>query len=486
MSIKNNELSELKKKAFSSMIWKMLERVGAQSISLVVSIVIARLLTPSDYGVVSLVTIFFSFANVLISNGFNTALIQKKDVDQTDYSTVFVITAIFSILIYCALFLTAPAISRLYGQPLLIPIIRIMGITIIINGVKSVVCAFVSSTLQFKKFFYATLGGTVVSGIVGIGMAVANAGAWALVAQQMINALVDTIVLIYVTKYKFSCSFSFSRAKELFQYSWKIFVSAIINTAYNQVRPLVIGIKFSSADLSFYSKGESFPQLITSITTDTLSAVLFPVMAKVQDDKEKLLDYTRVFMKVSSFLVFPLMLGLFAVADNLIVVVLTDKWREASLYVKIFAISNMFSMINTGNCETIKAMGKSDIFLIMEIIKKTLYFVIIFLFITLSNSPEILAISALLCTAIAIVVNTVPNRKLLGYTYKDQVMDVLPNLIIAIIMCVIVCAVGKIIGNMIIALLVQVSVGAITYCALSILSKNENVKYVLNILQTMR
>lgn len=192
-----------------------------------------------------------------------------------------------------------------------------MGITIIINGVKSVVCAYVSSTLQFKKFFYATLGGTIGSGLVGIAMAYKGFGAWALVSQQMINSFIDTIILIIVTHYKFSFYFSFSRAKALFSYGWKILVSALINTTYNQIRPLVIGIKFTAADLSFYSKGESFPQLITSTTTDTLSAVLFPVMSKIQEDKELLLKYKRLFIKVASFLVFPLMLGLFAIAELL-------------------------------------------------------------------------------------------------------------------------------------------------------------------------
>lgn len=478
--------SELRGKAFSSIVWKMLERIGAQLVSLVVSITIARLLDPSDYGVVSLVTIFFSFANVIISNGFNTALIQKKEADKKDYSTVFTITIVFSVIIYIVLFLLAPSIATLYNQPLLIPIIRVMGITIIINGVKSVVCAYVSSTLQFKKFFYATLGGTIGSGLVGIAMAYKGFGAWALVLQQMINSFIDTIILIIVTHYKFSFYFSFSRAKALFSYGWKILVSALINTTYNQIRPLVIGIKFTAADLSFYSKGESFPQLITSTTTDTLSAVLFPVMSKIQDDKELLLKYTRLFIKVASFLVFPLMLGLFAVADNMICVLLSDKWLSSSFYVKIFAISGMFSMINTGNCETIKAMGKSDVFLVMEIIKKASYFAIVGFFILFSNSPEFLAASSLLCTIVAIIVNTVPNRKLLNYTYIKQITDILPNLVTSVIMCIAVYYIGKMITNQLLALSIQIIIGVLIYITLNVLIKNENIIYIYNMVKGYR
>lgn len=478
-----SDFNNLREKTLSSMIWKFMERIAAQLVSLIVSIIIARLLSPSDYGIVSIVTIFFVFSDIIISGGLNTALIQKKEPDDKDYSTVLIITIVMSIIVYAIMFFCAPWISKIYNQPLLIPTIRIMGLVMPVNGIKSIVCAYVSSTLQFRKFFYSTLGGTIASGIVGIFLALHGAGVWALIVQQMTNTFVDTFLLFIITKFKFKICFSIKRAKGLFGYGWKILVSSLINTAYSQIRPIVIGVKFSAADLSFYSKGESFPQLINSTTTDTLSAVLFPVLAKFQDDKKALLKYTRLFIQLASFVAFPLMLGMYAVADKMIIVLLSEKWIGATIYIRVFAIANMFNMINSGNCETIKAMGKSDVFLKMEIIKKTSYFVIIAVFIFFSNDPIYLAYSAYLCTVIAIIVNTIPNRKFLGYSYIDQVLDVLQNLVTSVLMCVIVMLIGHLVRNVIICLLVQIVIGAIFYLTINYFLKNRNLFYIKDIIK---
>lgn len=473
----------LKHKAITSMIWKFLERIAAQSISLIVSIVIARILDPSTYGTVGLVAIFFGFADIIISGGLNTALIQKKDADEEDYSSVFWVSILLSLVVYFALFLCAPTIAGIYKQPVLISIIRTMGIVLPVYAAKSIVCAYISSNLQFKKFFLATIGGTIVSGIIGIIMALKGFGPWALVAQQISNTIIDTIILYVSTRMVIRLRVSYTRLKRLFNYGWKILVSSVINTIYNEIRPLVIGVKFSTADLSFYKKGNSIPSLISTTTTSTLSAVLFPVLSEYQDDKETLLKYTRRFMQVASFLVFPLNLGLFVVSDNLILVLLTEKWNEAAVYMKIFSISSMFSMINVGNCETIKAMGRSDIFLKMEIVKKILYFIIIGIFILCSNSPIILAVASLLCTLVAIVVNTVPNRKLILYKYKDQIIDILPNLITAIIMCICVYFIGKINLDAIILLALQVLTGTIIYFSLNALFRNRSLLFCISFLK---
>ena len=327
---------QIKTQALFSAIWKFLERIIAQLVSLVVSIILARILVPEDYSVVSLVAIFFTFANILISGGFNSALIQKKNADETDYSTVLLLCVIFSLVIYALLFFAAPFLASLYGQPLLIPIFRVMGLTLPINAVKSIWCAFISAHLQFKKFFFATIGGTLISAVVGISMAITGFGPWALVAQQMTNALIDTAILTLTTRIGFKFVFSFSRFKELFGYGWKVLVSSFIGTVYSQIVPLVIGVKYTSADLADYTKGKSFPELLSTTTTNTLAAVLFPVLSKFQDSKESLHNYTRLYIRLSSYVAFPLMLGLFAVADSFVSVLLTDKWLFAVHYIKIY------------------------------------------------------------------------------------------------------------------------------------------------------
>ena len=469
-----------KSAAINGTVWKLIERVLAQSISLVVSIILARILLPSDYAVVSIVTIFFLFANVIISGGLNTALIQKKDADQEDYDSVFTLSLIISIAIYIILFFAAPIISYLYRQPLLIPIIRVMSLSLPIYACKSIVCAYIYSKLQFKKFFLATIGGTIVSAIVGIAMAVNGFGAWSLVAQQLSNTVIDTIILFAVTKIKLRFRMSTSKIRILFKYGWKIFLSSLIAQIYNQVNPLFIGLRFSSNDLSFYTKGRSFPDTLSSSISNTMSSVLFPVLAKCQDDKVRILNGTRRFMKLASFCVFPTMLGLFAISDTFVQVLLTSKWAEASYYIKIFSIVYMFDVIAIGNCETIKAIGRSDIYLKMEIIKKTGYFIVLGLFIALSNSPRVLVLSVMVNIVIQIIVNGFPNIKLLGYSVKMQILDLAPNLASSILMCLVVYFIGFINLNGVLKLIVQIFSGIVVYLVIVVISKNESVKFFVD------
>lgn len=475
----------LQKSTLSGMIWKFAERIGAQLVSTVVAIVLARLLSPDDYSVISIVTIFFTFANVFISSGFNTALIQKKEADLKDYSTVLYISLGVSAVLYAILFFTAPLIADIYDAPILVAVVRIMGLTLIVNAVKSVLCAYVSSTLQFRKFFYSTIIGTVISAVVGIVMAMMGFGPWALVAQQMTNTCIDTLILFITTKVRFMLVFSLRRLKQLFGYSWKILVSSIISVIYDEINPLIIGIRFSGADLSFYSKGKSFPTLISNTISDTFSAVLFPVISKLQDDTEAVLRYTRRFMKVSSYLVFPLMVGFLAVSDNFVSVVLTDKWMPASVYIQIFCLSYMFNIIQNGNLQAIRAIGRSDIILILEFIKKTLYLLIIVAFILLSDKPQMLAFTSIINTLIATAVNTFPNRKLIGYRYRMQIMDLLPNLLTALVMGGAVYAMNFIPMNRTILLCLQIVAGVAVYILVSIVTKNENFAYFLEMLKNI-
>ena len=481
MTLENN--NSLQKSTLSGMIWKFAERIGAQLVSTVVAIVLARLLTPDDYAIIGIVTIFFTFANVFISSGFNTALIQKREADIKDYSTVLYVSIAVSVLLYGILFFTAPLIADIYDAPLLIPVIRVMGLTLIVNAVKSVLCAYVSSTLQFRKFFYSTIIGTIISAFVGIFMAIKGFGPWALVAQQMTNTCIDTLILFFTTRVRFMLVFSFRRLKQLFSYSSKILVSSLISVIYDEINPLIIGIRFTGADLSYYTKGKSFPTLISNTISDTFSAVLFPVISKLQDDTEAVLRYTRRFMKVSSYLVFPLMVGFLAVSDNFVSVVLTDKWMAASIYIQIFCLSYMFNIIQNGNLQAIRAIGRSDIILILEVIKKSLYLAIILSFIFLSDKPEMLAVTSIVNTVIATVINTFPNRKLIGYRYRMQIMDLLPNLLTAAVMGIAVYAMNFIPMNAVLLLCLQILAGAVIYVLLSIVTRNENFRYFLDMLK---
>lgn len=478
------DYSNLKKKTFSGMIWKFMERICAQLVSLIVSIILARILLPEDYSVVSIVTIFFAFCNILISGGLNTSLIQKKDADIEDYSSVLHISMLIALLLYLIMFFATPTIANLYDKQLLIPVIRVMSLTFFINAFKSILSAYTSSKLQFKKFFLSTIGGTVISAFIGIYMAIKGYGAWALVAQQMSNSLIDTFILYITTKFKFVFKISIDKVKSLFSYGWKIFVASIISVIYDQINPLIVGIKYSATDLAYYNKGQNYPGLINSTISDTLQSVLFPIMSKVQDSKEMVLNVTRKFIKISSYVIFPMMVGFFAVSDIFVKVVLTDKWLPIVPYIQIFCFSYMFNIIQVGNLQAIKAIGRSDITLILEIIKKSVYFIIILIFVLLSKKPIVLAFSSIACTMFATLVNTYPNRKLLGYKYRYQLSDLLPNFIISIIMGIIVYFIKYINLSIYITLILQLIVGFITYLLLSIITKNKNFYYLLDYIKS--
>ena len=302
--------------ALSGIIWKFSERIGAQLVSLAVQIVLARLLNPEDYAVVGIIAIFFSFCNVLITGGLNTALIQKKDADIEDYSTVLYVSMMLAGVLFVGMYFAAPWIADLYDKEILIRAIRIMSFTFFINAFTSVLGAYVSSNLQFRKSFFATLVGSVVSAAVGIGMASGGFGPWALVAQQMTNAACNAITLYYMARLKFVFRISWPRFRQLFGYGSKIFASSVIGLIYDQANPLIIGLKFTTADLAYYTKGHSFPGLLNSSVNDTLAAVLFPVIAKVQDSTDAVLGVTRRYIKVASYIIFPAMVGMFAVAET--------------------------------------------------------------------------------------------------------------------------------------------------------------------------
>ena len=476
----------LKFNSLSSFVWKMLERICAQGTSLIVSIILARLLVPQDFAVVSVVTIFFTFANVLISGGLNTALMQKKDADALDYSSILYATTFFSILIYAILFFVAPLIADLYNLGSLTLIIRIMALVLPVNAIKSVWCAYISSQLLFRKFFLATIVGTVISAFVGIVMALKGFGPWALVVQQMLNIIIDTLLLILTTKIKLLPKFSAKRFSSLFKFGSKILAASLIDVAYLQFSPLIIGVRFSTIDLAFYNKGQTFPSAISSSTTSSLSAVMFPVIAKFQNDKEKVLHLTRKFMQVASFIVFPLMIGLFAVSDNFIIALLTEKWLPASYYLKLFCVQCMFSIVAIGNCETIKAIGKSGTYLKMEIIKKTLYFVVLALFIFFSPSVEIFALSLVAIVLIQLCVNTIPNIKLINYRLTYQIYDIGVSFVLSAIMGVVVYLVGCLSPTHNLETLIkQIVVGIFTYVLFSCIFNKKTVSYVAMLLKTL-
>ena len=477
-------MEDTKQKVFSNLIWRFAERIGAQLVSFIVSIILARILSPNDYGVIALVTVFITIMQVFVDNGLGNALIQKKDADDIDFSTVFYTNIIFCIIMYLIIFFCAPLVAKFYNNEQLILLTRILGITILISGVKNIQQAYVSRKMIFKKFFFATLIGTVGAGVLGIMLAKNGCGVWALVAQQLFNLLVDTIVLWITVKWRPKKAFSFNRLKGLFSYGWKLSASSILDTIYNNARQLIIGKIYSSSDLAFYNKGKQFPELIVNNINTSIDSVLLPTMSREQDDKEKVRAMTRRAIKTSGFIMAPLMMGLAFTSNNVIKILLTDKWLFSVPYLCIFCISFMFYPIHTANLNAIKAVGRSDLFLKLEIIKKAIG--IILLLITMKISVMAMALSLLVTGMVSQIVNAWPNKKLLEYGYIVQLKDILPNIILATLMGIIVWFVNFLQFSTIMILLLQILIGFTIYIGGAIIFKFDSFEYLINTLKDIK
>ena len=358
----------------TNFFWRFLERCGAQGVTFIVSIVLARLLDPTVYGTVALVTIFTTIMQVFVDSGMGNALIQKKDADDLDFSSVFYFNMAMCSVLYLIMFFAAPFIASFYRMPELTAIVRVLSFVVVISGVKNVQQAYVSRHLMFKRFFFSTLGGTIGAAVIGIAMAYLGFGVWALVAQMLFNAAVDTTILWITVKWRPKKMFSFQRLKSLFSYGWKLLASSLIDTVYNDLRQLIIGKKYSSGDLAYYNQGKKFPQLIVTNINTSIDSVLLPTMSKAQDDMAAVRSMTRRAIKTSTFLMMPAMIGLAVCAEPLVQLILTEKWLPCVLFLRIFCITYAFYPIHTANLNAIKAMGRSDLFLKLEIIKNSRHY----------------------------------------------------------------------------------------------------------------
>lgn len=476
-------MDDLKGKTLTGFIWRLAERFGAQGVSFIVSIVLARLLAPSDYGLIAMATVFTNILSVFVDSSMANALIQKKDADDLDFSTVFYFNIVMSVSIYLIVFFTAPLIAKFYNNSELTLLIRVLSISLLIYGVKSIQQAYVSKHMIFKRFFFATLGGTLFSAVLGIALAYLGAGVWALAAQQLSNALIDTIVLWFTVKWRPKWMFSFKRLKGLFSFGWKLLVSALVDTVYNNLRSLIIGKKYSSEDLAFYNKAKNFPSIIITNVNSSIDSVLLPTMSSVQDNRESVKMITRRAMKTSTYVMAPLLMGLAFCGKPLISLLLTDKWLPSYPYMIIFCITYMFYPVHTANLNAIKAMGRSDFFLKLEIIKKIIGLSV--LLISMNISVMAMAYSLLFTSVTSQIINSFPNKKLMNYSYLEQLKDILPGILLAVFMGGCVWTVTLLNLSPIITLLIQVPLGGIIYIGLSALLKLESFTYCLGIVKPM-
>ena len=464
---------------FSNLLWRFLERCGAQGVTFIVSIVLARILDPTVYGTVALVTVFTTIMQVFVDSGMGNALIQKKDADDLDFSSVFYFNIAVCAVLYAGMFFAAPLIAAFYERPELTAVIRVLSLTLIISGVKNVQQAYVSRNMLFKRFFFATLGGTVGAAVIGIWMAYRGYGVWALVAQNLFNLTLDTLILWITVKWRPKLIFSLQRLKGLFSYGWKLLVSSLLETVYNDLRQLIIGKLYSSEDLAQYNRGKQFPNLIVSNINTSIDSVLLPTMSSEQDDRDRVRAMTRRAIRTSTYLMMPMMVGLAVCAEPIVSLILTDKWLPCVPFLRIFCFTFAFYPIHTANLNAINAMGRSDLFLKLEIIKKVYGLVI--LLSTMWFGVMAMAYSLLATSIISQIVNSWPNRKLLDYKYTDQLRDMLPQIGLSLFMGVAVYCVQLLHLNDWLTLAIQVPLGAGIYIGGSKLFHLESMEYIFGI-----
>lgn len=476
------EENNLKNKVFSGMIWRMGERITAQLVTFVISIVLARIIAPESYGAIAMVMVFINIANIFVVNGFGSSLIQGKDVDNVDFSSVLYFNIAFSSALYIILFLTAPFIASFYRMDILCPVLRVLGLRLILAGVNSVQQAYVSKHMLFKKFFWSTLFGTVLSGIVGLIMALKGMGIWALVAQYLVNTTTDTVVLWITVRWRPQLVFSLRKLKRLFSYGWKLLCSGLLYQGANELANLIIGKKYTASDLAYYTRGNQIPSLIVNNVNTSISSVLFPALSKKQTDLDAVRSMTRRSIQVTSYIMLPLLLGVFATANQIINCLLTEKWAFTVPYLRLYCLFYMIQPIQTANLEAIKAIGRSDVSLKLEILKRSIYIAI--LLVCVPFGVLVIAIGNVVSSYIRSVINAYPNKKLINYSFPMQLADLAPAFFMSGFMCAVVMILGHILKlGSFIELLILVPIGSLIYIGLSIIFKVNSYKYILNILR---
>ena len=464
-------------------IWRFAERCGAQLVSFVVSIFLARALTPEDYGQVVLIVAFVTIIQVFVESGLGAALIQKKDVDDLDFSSVFYFNFVVCVILYVLMYLFAPIIAQFYGDDSLTLLIRVIGLSIIILCIKGIQQSYISHNMLFKKFFFSTLGGTIFSGILGVWLAYTGAGIWAIVAQKLSNIIIDTLILWLTVKWRPKKMFSWTRIKELMSFGWRVLASSLLSSIYNNLRSLIIGKLYSSSDLAYYNQGCKFPKAIMNNIDTSIDSVTLPTMSNVQDDKERVKQIAKNSIKMSTYVMAPLMIGLAFCAETIVKLILTDKWLACTPYLRIFCIVYIFYPIHTANLNAIKAMGRSDLFLKLEIVNKIIGMIILLL--TINHGVLAIAFGLILSNALSLITNSWPNNKLLNYTCIDQIRDIVPSIALAFFMGVCVKSIELFNLSTIVTLLIQIPLGVIIYIAASAILHLEPYEYLMDVVRSI-
>ncbi len=445
---------------------------------LAIQIILARLLLPEDYGLIALIVIFIAISQMFVQSGLGTALIQKKQVTDADYSSAFYLTLGVALIFYCILFLVAPSIAEFYSQPLIIPVLRVLGLTLFFGAINTIQNAVIVRNFQFRKLFISSFGAILLSGVVGITMAYAGCGVWALVGQQLTSIIALCNIMWFTVKWRPKLLFSFTRVKELFAFSWKLLASGLIEIMYSNLSSLIIGKLYPASMLGYYTKGKELPYYLVSNIDSSIQAVMFPAFAKNQDNRPLVKQIMRRALITSSFLIFPTMASLAAIAEPLIKLLLTEKWLICVPFLQIFCAVYALWPIHTTNLQAINALGRSDIILKLEIIKKAVG--LSMLAVTIPIGIYAMALGMIVTGIIGTIINSYPNKLLLDYSFTEQWKDLIPSFTLSLIMFGFAYSILFLDLSIWVTLILQLTTGVIVYAGLAWLFRLESLAYIVD------
>lgn len=473
-------MSSLKHEALSSLFWKFLERVGSSLLGLVIQVILARLLMPDDYGLLAIIVVFVNLSNVFVQSGLGSAIIQTPHLTREDCSTVFWFSGAVACFFYCLVFFASPFMADFYGSDDIVWPLRVLMLTLFLSSLSSIQLAQLIRALELKRTFKATLAALVVSGVAGIASAFLGAGIWALVLQQLLNQTVMCVMLTLETKWHPERVFSFVRIKELLGFGWKLLASGLLETSYRSLSDLIIGKQFSVATLGLVAQGERYPQTIGTILDGTIQPVMFSATSRVQNDLKAVKSLARRALKTSSFLIVPAM-GCFAlIAEPLVNILLGPQWLPSVSFLQMYCFVFALLPIHTTNLQVLNGLGRSDVFLKLEVIKKVYSIAILLFAAFVLQNVYAIVVGAMMASFLATFVNAYPNRKIIKYGYLEQARDICPAFGLAALAAMCAWPVQLMGLPDILCILVQSAVMATVYVGAAKLFRLEELTYILD------
>ena len=472
---------EFKRSVFTSLLWKFFERAGCQVIQLIIQIVLAWIISKEDFGALTIIMVFVNVGNVIVQSGLNTALVQDPDVTEEDYSTVMWLSLGISLVLYAAVFVAAPFVAAFYEMPKLEWPLRALCVILIVNALMGVQVARVQRNLRFKTIFIASIVAVVVSGAVGIGSALLGAGLWALVIQQLTYYSVNCAMLFAQTRWVPQVVFNAGRARTLFKFGWKLLVSGLLDTGYTSLSDLIIGKQFSAETLGVYGQGKRYPYALGYMLDGAIQPVMLSAVSRVQDDLSQVKALVRRALKTSTFLIFPAMALFAAAAYPVVHLILGEKWVDCVPFLQIYCFIYALWPIHTTNLQALNGMGRSDLFLKLEIVKKAYGTVFLLVAAFVFKSVYAMAVSYMITGIIGTFVNAFPNRKVINYSYGEQIRDIVPAFAVSILAGLCAFAVSFLGLPDIVMILLQTLVMAVVYLGVSHLAHLEEFEYVKNL-----